>query len=80
MDIRFSDEEINELAAVVINRMADQANLTDKDRAMLKRWRSSKLKLGTDDMEELVGKVNDDFAQGLARRQRSQLRKPDWRT
>lgn len=80
MEIRFNDEEISELAAVVINRMADGANLSDKDRAMLKRWRSSKLKLGTDDMEELVQKANDDFAQGIARRQRSQLRKPDWRT
>lgn len=80
MEIRFNDEEISELAAVVINRMADGANLSDKDRAMLKRWRSSKLKLGSDDMEELVRKANDDFAQGLARRQRSQLRKPDWRT
>lgn len=79
MDIRFNDEEINEIAAVVINRMADSANLSDKDRAMLKRWRSSKLKLGTDDMEDLVRKANDDFAQGVARRQRSQLRKPDWR-
>lgn len=79
MDIRFNDEEISELAAVVINRMADSANLSDKDRAMLKRWRSSKLKLGSDDMEELVRKANDDFAQGVARRQRSQLRKPDWR-
>ena len=79
MEVRFNDEEISELAAVVINRMADGANLSDKDRAMLKRWRSSKLKLGTDDMEELVSKANDDFAQGIARRQRSQLRKPDWR-
>jgi hypothetical protein len=80
MEIRFNDEEVAELAAIVINRMADEAGLSDKDRAMLKRWRSSNLKLGTDDMEELLGKVNDDFAQGLARRQRSQLRKPDWRT
>jgi hypothetical protein len=80
MEIRFNDEEVAELAAIVINRMADEAGLSDKDRAMLKRWRSANLKLGTDDMEELLGKVNDDFAQGLARRQRSQLRKPDWRT
>jgi hypothetical protein len=79
VEIRFNDEEINEIAAIVINRMADGASLSDKDRAMLKRWRSSKLKLGTDDMSELVSKANEDFAQGLSRRQRSQLRKPDWR-
>ncbi|HMO53026.1 MAG TPA: hypothetical protein PJ994_00850 [Tepidiformaceae bacterium] len=80
MDIRFNDEEVNEVATLIINKMADNAGLSDKDRAMLKRWRSTNLKLGTDDMEEMVRKVNDDFVQGLARRQRSQLRKPDWRT
>jgi hypothetical protein len=30
---------------VIVNRIADGAGLTDKDRAMLKRWRSSKMKL-----------------------------------
>ncbi len=79
MEIRFIDEEINEIAAVIINKMADGAGLSDKDRAMLKRWRSARLKPGTDDMEDLVRKANDDFAQGVSRRQRSQLQKPDWR-
>jgi hypothetical protein len=45
---------------------------------MLKRWRSSKMRLGSDDMNDLVLKANDDFAQTLARRERSQIRKPDW--
>ena len=58
--------------------MAEDAGLSDKDRAMLKRWRSSNMKLGSDDMGDLVRKVNDDFAQGVARRERSQIRKPDW--
>lgn len=78
MEVRFSDDEIAEALTVLVNRIADEAGLSDKDRAMLKRWRSSQMKLGGDDMEDLVRKANDDFAQGLQRRQRSQIRKPDW--
>ncbi len=78
MEIRFSDDEIAEALTLLVNRMADEAGLSDKDRAMLKRWRASQMKLGSDDMDDLVRKANDDFAQGLARRQRSQIRKPDW--
>ncbi len=78
MEVQFTDDEIAEVLSVLVNRMADEAGLEDKDRAMLKRWRSSKMKLGSDDMEDLVRKANEDFARGLARRQRSQIRKPDW--
>lgn len=78
MDVRFSDDEINEALVVVINAIADNAGLSDKDRAMLKRWRSTKMRLGSDDMNDLVLKANEDFATNLARRERSQIRKPDW--
>ncbi len=78
MEVRFSDDEIAEALSILVNRMADEAGLSDKDRAMLKRWRSSKMKLGGDDMDDLVRKANEDFAQNIARRERSQIRKPDW--
>ena len=78
MEVRFSDDEIAEALSILVNRMADETGLSDKDRAMLKRWRSSKMKLGGDDMDDLVRKANDDFAQNIARRERSQIRKPDW--
>lgn len=78
MDIKFNDDEINEALIVLVNTMADDAGLSDKDRAMLKRWRSSKMRLGSDDMNDLVNKANEDFAKNLARRERSQIRKPDW--
>lgn len=78
MDVRFTDEELAEALTVIINHMADEAGLADKDRAMLKRWRSSKMKLGSDDLNDLVRKANDDFVQMFARRSRSQIRKADW--
>ncbi len=78
MQVQFTDDELVEALTVIINRMADTAGLSDKDRAMLKRWRSSKMKLGSDDMIDFVRKANDDIAQLGARRERSQIRKPDW--
>ncbi len=78
MEVQFSDDELAEALTIIVNHMADEAGLSDKDRAMLKRWRSSKMKLGSDDMDDLVRKANDDIAQGITRRERSQLRKPDW--
>lgn len=78
MEVSFTDDEISEALVLIVNHMADEAGLSDRDRAMLKRWRSSKMKLGTDDMDDLVRKANEDFAQATARRERSQIRKPDW--
>jgi hypothetical protein len=78
MDVKFTDDELVEALTIIVNRIADEAGLSDKDRAMLKRWRSSKMKLGSDDMSDFVIKANDDIAQGILRRERSQIRKPDW--
>jgi len=79
MEVRFTDDEIAEALTIIINHIADEAGLSDKDRAMLKRWRSSSMKLGSDEMEDLVAKANEDFARTMKRRERSQIRKPDWR-
>ena len=78
MEVKFTDDEIAEALTVLVDRLADTAGLSDKDRAMVKRWRSSKMKLGSDDMQELVDKANEDFAKGLVRRERSQIQKHDW--
>ena len=78
MDVKFTDDELVEALTIIVNRMADEAGLSDKDRAMLKRWRSSKMKLGADDMLDFVRKANEDLARGLQRRERSPIRKPDW--
>ena len=79
MEIKFADDEVNEMLALLVNSMADEADLSAKDRAILKRWRTSEMRLGSDDLDDLVIKVNDDIAQLTERRSRSQIRKPDWR-
>lgn len=79
MEVRFSDDEVNAMLVLLVNRMADEAGLSDRDRAMLKRWRISEMRMGSDELNDLVRKVNEDFAQNLRRRERSQIQKPDWR-
>jgi hypothetical protein len=78
MELRFSEEEINEVLVTIVNKMTEEANLSDRDRAMIKRWRSAQMKLGSDDMAEFVRKANEDLARGIATRQRSQIQKHDW--
>lgn len=78
MNVEFTDDELVEALTVIINRIADTSGLSDKDRAMLKRWRSTKMKLGSDDMDDFVRKANEDLARNLATRARSEIRRPDW--
>ena len=78
--VTYSDDEINELLIELVNRMAAEAELSAKDKAMLKRWRSSEMRLGSDELDDLTRKANDDFAQNLSLRERSAIRKPDWRS
>ncbi len=78
--VTYSDDEINELLIELVNRMAAGAELSAKDKAMLKRWRSSEMRLGSDELDDLTRKANDDFAQNLSLRERSAIRKPDWRS
>ncbi|MCA9829062.1 MAG: hypothetical protein R3B97_01570 [Dehalococcoidia bacterium] len=78
MNVEFTDDELVEALTVIINRIADEAGLSDRDRAMLKRWRSGKMKLGSDDMDDFVRKANEDLARSFATRAKSQIRRPDW--
>lgn len=80
VQVTYSDDEVNELLIELVNRMASEADLSAKDKAMLKRWRSSEMKLGSDELDDLTRKANDDFAQNVSLRERSAIRKPDWRS
>jgi hypothetical protein len=78
MKVEFTDDELVTALTVIVNHMADEAGMPDKDRAALKRWRTSRMKLGTDDMDDFVRKANEDLAKSMERRERSQIRRPDW--
>ena len=37
------------------------------------------MKLGSDELDDLVRKANEDLAKNLSSREKSAIRKPDWR-
>lgn len=78
MRVTLFDDEAIEALNVIISHIAANAALSDRDRAMLKRWRASKMRLGSDDMNDFVNKVNEDLERNRQLREKSQIRKPDW--
>jgi hypothetical protein len=79
MKVEFDADEAWELMSLVVARIADEAKLPAADKANVRRWRSNEMKPGSEPMRLLARKINDDLAQAIERKKRSQIRKPDWR-
>jgi hypothetical protein len=71
-------EEARELMACVADRLIKEAGLNDKDRAALRKWRTS-MKPGSEGMRELSEQINADLARNLENQKKSAVRKPDWK-
>ena len=79
MRLELDPEEARELLALIVDRLAEGAGLSDEDRATLRRWRSESMKAGSQGMRELTAKVNADIERALRTKEKSAVRKPDWR-
>jgi len=79
MKIELDEDETWELMSLVVGRMLDETKLPAGDRAKVRRWRSESMRPGDEPMRLLTRKINEDLAQTIARKKRSQVRKPDWR-
>lgn len=79
MKVEFETDEAWELMSHVIGRMLEETDLSDADRAKVRRWKSDEMRSTTQEMRVLTSKINEDLAQTLARKTKSQIRKPDWR-
>ncbi len=79
MRLELEQEEGRELLSLIVERIIEEARLSDQDRAALKRWRSEQMKPGSDGMRELTGKVNADLERALRTKEKSAVQKPDWR-
>lgn len=79
MKIEFATDEAWELMSHVIGRMLEEADLTDADRAKVRRWKSDEMRATSQEMRVLTSKINDDLEKMMARKIKSQIRKPDWR-
>ncbi len=79
MRLELEPDEARELLALIVDRLADEAGLSDADRAAVKRWRSETMKPGSEPMRELAAKVNADLERTLRDKQKSAVQRPDWR-
>jgi len=79
MKVEFATDEAWELMSHVIGRMLEEAELTDSDRAKVRRWKSDEMRATSQEMRVLTSKINDDLEKMMARKIKSQIRKPDWR-
>jgi hypothetical protein len=79
MKVEFAVDEAWELLNHVVNRMLDETALSDQDRARVRRWKSDEMRATSQEMRVLASKMNEDLAQHMERKIKSQLRKPDWR-
>ena len=79
MKVELSEDEGWELMSLVVGRMLDETKLADADRAKVRRWRSDVMRVGSEGVRVLTGKINVDIAQAWERKKHSQVRRPDWR-
>jgi hypothetical protein len=79
MKLELEPEEGRELLSLIVDRLTKEANLSDADRAALKRWRSEQMKAGSDGTRELTAKINADLERALRSKEKSAVQKPDWR-
>ncbi len=78
MRVEFETDEAWNLMSHVVGRLIDETQLSDSDRARIRRWKSDEMKVTTQEMRILVSKMNEDIQKVYERKAKSQLRKPDW--
>ena len=79
MRLELEPEEGRELLSLIVDRLAEEARLSDADRAAVKRWRSEQMKAGSDGVRELTHKINADLERALRTKEKSAVQKADWR-
>lgn len=78
MKVELEVEESWNLMSHIIGRLLEEGQLGDSDRAKVRRWKSDEMRNTSQEMKVLCSKINEDLARTLERKNRSQLRKPDW--
>ncbi len=79
MRLELEQEESVQLLSLIVDRITREAGLATKDRAAVKRWRSERMKAGSDGMRDLTNKINADLDRALRTKEKSAVQKADWR-
>lgn len=72
-------EEAWAVMSRIVNQMLEDVQLDKSDRAAIRRWKSSDMRPGREDMDALHEKINDDIERLWNIRRKSEIRRPDWR-
>lgn len=78
MKVEFDTDETWNLMSHIVVRCLDETQLTDSDRARIRRWKSDEMRVTSQEMRVLTQKINDEIKKVLERKTKSQIRKPDW--
>lgn len=78
MKVELDNDEAWNLLSYIVGRVVDETELTDTDRARIRRWKSDEMRVTSQEMKVLTSKINEDLTTTMARKTKSQLRKPDW--
>ena len=79
MRLELDVEETKELLTLIVDRLADEAGLKKDDLAKLRRWNSQSMRMGSEGMRELTAKVNLEIERTFKTKQKSAVRRPDWK-
>lgn len=78
MRVQIDEDEVWALLSTLTKHMLDDLDLSDDDRAALKRWRSEEMRPGRDAMRTLKEKLNTDIERVTKVKERSAIQKHDW--
>lgn len=77
MKVEFTTEEAWTMFSFVVDQLAG-LEMTDADRAKLRRWRSRDMAVATPSMQRLAEKLNIEIQRTHDRKEVSPIVKPDW--
>lgn len=77
--VELDAEEAWAIFSNVVNHMLAEVELDKSDKAKIRRWKSSEMQPGREEMDVLHEKMNDDIERLWQVRRKSEIRKPDWR-
>jgi hypothetical protein len=77
--IALDTEECWELMSHVFNAMLEDVEVAKGDRAKIRRWKTTEMRAGNEEMRALTEKMNEDLVRLYEIRRRRPTHRPDWR-
>jgi len=78
MKVEVDNDEAWNLMSQIVVKLIEEAPLSDRDKAQIRRWKTDEMRVTSQEMRVLTQKINEDLKTQGDRKTKSQLRKPDW--